>query len=122
MKKAELTFVERVTKRMNITPDQKVQNFFDKNKKFHEKQIAIRKEELIDLREKLAETEEELEAVVETIDMDRIKTGDAQKSYIGDYNSAVSAAMNAVERIEAQIKAKEEEIVAFEKRWKTISE
>lgn len=116
----KLTYVDRVLARLNITDNQKIKSFFEKNEKYHLKAIKDREEKIEDLREQLAEKEEALASIIESPDMGRIKTNDAQRSYLEEFNAAVTRGMQEVEFVKASIKEHEGYIADLKARWAEI--
>lgn len=119
---SKMSFLERATKALNLTTDQKLSNFYDKLESFHNNQIRIRKEKIADLEEEYKEALEEMQTTISTPETERIATGKLQKDYLEDYCKHVQSKIDAAEAIQTKIEELEEEIECWEERWKIINE
>jgi menaquinone-dependent protoporphyrinogen IX oxidase len=107
-------FIAKVLARLTGGDEAKVTRFQTKVVKSLTTQVNIRKAEIEDLKEKVADQQEKYEDVLVTIDLDAIKTTEGVDGYIPRYVSSLSSVKKQIKSYNDQIAAKEAEIEGFE--------
>lgn len=113
MKKVSL--VSRALVFLKGGDEAKLIRFESKLEKYFIKQIALRKEQISNLQDKIADAYEAVDEAVVTVAADRIKDTDTAEAYCKTYVQAVESKIDAVEVLESQIEAVEKEIAKLEK-------
>lgn len=92
-----------------------IEKFRKANLKILAEQIRIRENEIDDLKEKIEEKNLTFAETAYNVDLTKIKTTDDRKSYITSYNKKLSGILDEIEKLEADIEVKGEEINRFYK-------
>jgi hypothetical protein len=107
-------FIAKVLARLTGGDEAKVTRFQTKVVKSLTSQVNIRKAEIDDLTEKVADQEEKYQDVLVTVNVDAIKTTEGIDDYIPRYVSTLSSVKKQIKLYNDQIAAKEAEIAGFE--------
>jgi TPP-dependent trihydroxycyclohexane-1,2-dione (THcHDO) dehydratase len=118
MKKVSLA--TRVLALLKGGDESKLIRFESKVDKFFTKQIAMRKESIANLEEKIIDAQEALNDTVVGVDIDRVNTTEGADSYVTTYVRNVQAKEEVIANFEEQIAALEAEIAKFETTQATI--
>lgn len=113
LKKPSLT--DRVMALLTGGDKAKLTRFEVKLVKYFNKQIAMRKETIANLRDKIVDATEALSEAVTGVNVDSINNTDSQESYCSIYVSNLDNKLKVVEQHEASIAVQEKEIARFEK-------
>ena len=98
----------------------KLARFESKLQKYFKKQFDMRKENISNLEEKIADAKEELDETVVNVDLSRINSTDEAEGYVVSYLRAVQAKEAVVDGLQDQIDTLNKEIEALEKTQSTV--
>lgn len=110
MKKQSLT--DRVLAFLKGGDQAKLSRFESKLEKYFKKQIAMREEDISNLKEKIADATEELNETVVNVDLEKINSTDQAEDYVVTYirniqdrEAVVAELQEAIDSLKAEIKA-----------------
>lgn len=108
------SFVQKVIDRLKGGDEDKLNRFEGGLNKYFEKQIEIRKNEIEDITERIADAKEERQDIILNVDLSSIQKGDDMKTYLPDYVDLVMNKNADIAEFEAEIATKNAEIAALE--------
>lgn len=106
-------FVTRVMALLQGGDEAKISRFSSKVEKHINKQIAMRKEQIESLNEKIADAEEAFAEQVNTVDPARVGTTEGSESYASTYINSLNNSFERIEELREQVKSIEVEIERF---------
>ena len=114
------TLASRVLAFLKGGDEAKLSRFESKLDKYFTKQIAMRKDKIETLEEKVVDATEELNETVVNIDVDRINSTEGAESYVVTYVQRVQEKQEVVDDLKAQIEDLKAEIAKFESLHDTV--
>lgn len=109
------TLVERIMAILKGGDEAKLARFESKLGKYFDKQIAMRREEIETLKDKISDAEEALNDTIVNVSVESINSTDSVEGYCRTYVTSVDNKLKVIEDLEERIKAREEEITRLEK-------
>lgn len=119
---AKIGLVQRILALVKGGDEAKLVRFETKLGKYLAKQVAMRKEAIEGLKDKIVDAQDKLNEDSLNIQLDRINSSDNIEAYVVDYVRNVKRDISLVKELEAQIASLEEEIEAFNDAAKAIDE
>lgn len=114
------TLASRVLAFLKGGDEAKLSRFESKLDKYFTKQIAMRKDKIETLEEKVVDATEELNETVVNVDVDRINSTEGAESYVVTYVQRVQEKQEVVDDLKAQIEDLKAEIAKFESLHDTV--
>lgn len=114
------TLASRVLAFLKGGDEAKLSRFESKLDKYFTKQIAMRKDAIETLEEKVVDATEELNETVVNVDVDRINSTEGAESYVVTYVQRVQEKQEVVDGLKAQIEDLKAEIAKFESLQDTV--
>lgn len=114
------TLASRVLAFLKGGDEAKLSRFESKLDKYFTRQIAMRKDEIETLEEKVVDATEELNETVVNVDVDRINSTEGAESYVVTYVERVQEKQEVVDGLKAQIEDLKAEIAKFESLQDTV--
>lgn len=98
----------------------KLVRFESKLEKFFKKQIEMRKENITNLEEKIADAKEHLNEMILSVDLGKVNSTDSAEGYVPDYVETLQAQQEVITDLEFEITTLKEEITSLENLKNTI--
>ncbi len=108
------SFLQRALDKLTGGDEAKIARFQKKVVKFATSNVAVRKQEIEDIEEKLADLGEKYEETLLDVNLEAIKTSEGLESYVESYTRKVFAVKDSMDDLTAVIAEKRAEIAKFE--------
>ncbi len=114
------TFVQKVLALLTGGDEAKLSRFEGKLSKYFTKQIAMRKESIENLEEKIVDAKEAVNDAVLNVNLEKINSTESSEGYCPSYVANVVAKQEIIEGFEQEIVDLKAEIVKLEKAQTAI--